>query len=99
MTERSHFRFIFLKQVQDHFFEALLPKSGMAESDRLLLKEKLSSHVVYRENSGDGDCTWMARLKKSGIECFHLLEDFFLVYIKILVLHQIIVVKLLLTVK
>lgn len=53
----------------------LLPKSGMAEGDRALLKEKLSAHEVYRQHSGDGDCTWMARLKKSGIDCFHLLED------------------------
>ena len=54
----------------------LLPKSGMAECDRSLLKEKLSAHEVYRQHSGkDGDCSWMARLKKSGIECFHLLED------------------------
>ena len=48
----------------------------MAECDRSLLKEKLSAHEVYRQHSGkDGDCSWMARLKKSGIECFHLLED------------------------
>ena len=55
----------------------LLPKSGMAEGDRALLKEKLSAQEVYRQHSGDGDCTWMARLKKSGIDCFHLLEDRF----------------------
>ena len=54
----------------------LLPKSGMAEGDRALLKEKLSAHEVYGQHSGDGDCTWMARLK-SGIDCFHLLEDRF----------------------
>ena len=64
-------------QVLNHFFEVLLPKSGMAEGDRALLKEKLSAHEVYRQHSGDGDCTWMARLKKSGIDCFHLLEDRF----------------------
>ena len=58
----------------DHFFDILLPKGGMPEPDRQLLKEKTSKHDVYRANSGDGDCSWMARLNKSTIETFHLLE-------------------------
>ena len=61
-------------QVYDHFFDILLPKSGMSEPDRQLLKEKTWKHDVYRANSGDGDCSWMARLSKSAIETFHLLE-------------------------
>lgn len=63
-----------MNQVHTHFFEVLLPKSGMCEADRLLVKEKTASHEVYRLNSGEGDCSWMARLQKSGIEAFHLLE-------------------------
>ncbi|CAL1141857.1 unnamed protein product [Cladocopium goreaui] len=62
------------KKVFDHFFDILLPKGGMPEPDRQLLKEKTSKHDVYRANSGDGDCSWMARLNKSTIETFHLLE-------------------------
>lgn len=54
----------------------------MAEADRFLLKEKLSTHEIYRQHSGsDGDCSWMARLKKSAIECFHLLEETVLIEI------------------
>ena len=64
----------FLGQVFDHFFDILLPKSGMAEPDRQLLKEKTSKHEIYRTNSGNGDCSWMARMQKSAIETFHLLE-------------------------
>ena len=59
--------------MRGHSFDILLPESGAAESDRLFLKEKTTSHDVYRANSGDGNYTWMARLKKSGIECFQLL--------------------------
>ena len=46
----------------------------MSEQDRLLLKEKSGRPEIYRAHSGDGDCSWMARLQKSAIEAFHLLE-------------------------
>lgn len=61
-------------EVLQHFFESHLPKSGMLESDRLLLKEKLSDHATYRASSGDGDRTWLARLQRSGNKCFEMLE-------------------------
>ena len=47
----------------------------MCEADRVLLKEKTASHEEYRMHSGgDGDCSWMGRMRKSGIEAFNLLE-------------------------
>lgn len=61
-------------QVHDYFFDILLPKSGMSEADRVLLKANTARHDTYRMHSGQADCSWMARLKKSAIEAFHLLE-------------------------
>ena len=58
----------------DYFFDVLLPKSGMIETDRLLLKDKLARHDVYRQNSGEGDISWMAHLQKSAIQAFQVLE-------------------------
>ena len=62
-------------KVLDHFLDTLLPKSGMRESDRWLLKEKLVDPETYRNHSGQEDCSWMSRLQKSAIETFRLLED------------------------
>ena len=56
------------------FFEQYLPKSGVVESDRMLLKEVLMSHSEYRAHSGSQDLCWKARLHKSGIEVFSLVE-------------------------
>ena len=52
----------------------------MQSDDRALLKEKLSDHKSFRESSGDGDVTWMSRLKKSGLGAFELIQS--LVYDK-----------------
>eukprot|EP00435_Cladocopium_sp_Y103_P020629 s1684_g5.t1 len=62
--------------VLEHFFDSVLPKSGMCDEDRKLLKTALGSHSEYRAHSaGTGDCTWQARLCKSGIMTFEFLED------------------------
>ena len=61
-------------QVLEHLFEQYLPKSGVVESDRMLLKEVLMSHSEYRAHSGSQDLCWKARLHKSGIEVFSLVE-------------------------
>ena len=61
-------------QVLEYFFDILLPKSGMTESDRQLLRDKTLKHDVYRAYRGEADCSWMARLQKSAISTFHLLE-------------------------
>lgn len=65
-------------EVLDHFFDNLLPKAGVAEGDRALLKEALCSHAAYRQHSGDGDVTWKARLKQSSLMCFDLIQDLYL---------------------
>ncbi len=60
----------------EHFFEVTLPKAGVCEQDRTLLKAALESHEAYRDHAGEGaDQTWLARLRKSGILVFELLED------------------------
>ena len=56
-----------------HFFDVLFPKSGM-QDDRQVLKDKASSHQLYRSSSGDGNVTWMSRMQKSGHMAFQLLE-------------------------
>ena len=62
-------------QALEHFFDVVLPKAGMVESSRTLLKEKTASHDAIRAHSGtDGDRTWLARLDQSGIRTFELLE-------------------------
>ena len=58
----------------------LLPKAGVLDGDRSLLKEASSDHLAYRAHSGEGEVTWQGRMKPSGIACFELLED--LVYNK-----------------
>lgn len=58
----------------------LLPKSGVLDGDRALLKEASADHTAYRAHSGDGEVTWQGRMKPSGILCFQLVED--LVYNK-----------------
>lgn len=54
----------------------LFPKAGVLDSDRTLLKEASSDHSAFRAHTGDGDITWQARMQKSGILCFELVEDF-----------------------
>lgn len=69
----------FGSQVLEHFFDSVLPKSGMRDEDRKLLKTALGSHSEYREHcAGTGDCTWQATLCKSGIMTFEFLEDKFM---------------------
>ena len=66
-----------LCQVLEHFFDVLLPKAGVSEGDRKLLKTSLENHTAYRSHSaGDGgDCTWQASLQKSGIMAFELVSE------------------------
>ena len=64
-----------ISQVLDFFFDTHLPKSGLTEVDRQLLKTALASHSDYRDHSpGTGDCTWQASLTKSGIMTFEFLQ-------------------------
>ena len=60
-------------QVLEYVHGDLFPKAGVRDMDRKLLKEATSSHAAYRDHS-DENITWMARLNKSGIECFKLVE-------------------------
>ena len=53
----------------------LLPKAGVLDGDRSLLKEASSDHLAYRAHSGEGEVTWQGRMKPSGIACFELIED------------------------
>ena len=61
-------------QVLNYFFEAVLPKAGVLTDDRALVKEALKSHSDYRDNSGGNNVAWQARLNKSGILIFELIE-------------------------
>ena len=59
----------------EFFFDSQLPKSGLSEEDRQLLKTAVASHADYRDHcAGTGDCTWQASLSKSGIMTFELLQ-------------------------
>lgn len=62
-------------QVLEYLHADLFPKSGVSDADRALLKEASEDHAAYRAHSGDGEVTWQARMKRSGILCFELLED------------------------
>eukprot|EP00438_Fugacium_kawagutii_P016989 Skav202425 [mRNA] locus=scaffold1370:406666:410894:- [translate_table: standard] len=59
----------------DYMHSDLFPKAGVCDSDRRLLKEATANHAAYRAHSGDGDIAWQARLQKSGILCFELIQD------------------------
>ena len=77
--DRSHCGLVALfeckQRVLDYIHSDLLPKAGVLDSDRRLLKEASADHSAYRAHSGDGDITWQARLQKSGILCFELIQD------------------------
>jgi hypothetical protein len=60
--------------VLEHVHHELLPKAGVLDADRTLLKEASADHAAFRAHSGDGDIAWQARLQKSGILIFELLE-------------------------
>lgn len=69
------FPMIMVTEVLNYLHEDLLPKAGVLESDRSLLKEASADHAAFRSHSGDGgEVTWQARLQKSGILIFELLE-------------------------
>ena len=53
---------------------AAIPQAGVLDADRTLLKDATVDHAAFRAHSGDGDIGWQARLQKSGILIFELLE-------------------------
>lgn len=53
----------------------LFPKAGVLDTDCGLLKEASCDHAAYRQHSGEGAITWQARMQKSGISCFQLVEE------------------------
>ena len=55
----------------------MFPKAGVLDCDRTLLKEASNDHSAFRGHTGDGDITWQARMQKSGILCFELVEDIY----------------------
>ena len=61
-------------KVLEYMHTELFPKAGVLDTDRALLKEAACDHAAYRAHSGDGDITWQARMQKSGIQCFQLVE-------------------------
>lgn len=61
-------------QVLNHLLDVALPKAGVSPDDRCLLKEALKSHFDYRSSSGGNNVSWQARLNKSGIQIFELIE-------------------------
>ena len=61
-------------KVLEYAHNELLPKSGVLGADRALLKEATAAHAAFRAHSGDGDIAWQARMQKSGILVFELLE-------------------------
>ena len=77
--DRSHCGLVALfeckQRVLEYIHSDLLPKAGVLDSDRHLLKEASANHSAFRAHSGDGDITWQARLQKSGILCFELIQD------------------------
>ena len=77
--DRSHCGLVALfeckQRVLDYIHSDLLPRAGVLDSDRHLLKEATLDHSAYRAHSGDGDITWQARLQKSSIQVFELIAD------------------------
>ena len=77
--DRSHCGLVALleckQRVLDYIHSDLLPRAGVLDSDRHFLKQSTCDHSAYRAHSGDGDITWQARLQKSSILCFELIQD------------------------
>lgn len=77
--DRTHCGLIVLmeckQRVLEYMHTDLFPKAGVCDCDRRLLKEASADHAGYRAHSGDGDITWQARLQKSGILGFELIQD------------------------
>lgn len=70
----------YIAQVLDYIHESLLPQAGVLDADRALLKDATRDHAAFRAHSGEGEVTWKARMKPSGILSFELIDE--LVYNK-----------------